>query len=227
MPPGGSNPGVCPFKQPWDIAAELNAGGGNLSPITTYVIGFAVSSATTDAQLQQCATLSANGTLASVCTQSTPLSAQADACCKLERIAISGSQNIATNNVVSPNPNPTPAFFADTPGALQKALADILANIAKNATTRTVPAYASSTSSLYADPNSPTNVGSQYLASFNPSPGKPLTGDLVRSRDVCSASMSTYVVTQQAPTRPPATTSERTSTRPRATRARSSPSSPT
>ena len=198
MPPGGS-PGVCPFKEPWDIAAELNAGGGNLSPITTYVIGFAVSSATTDAQLQQCATLSANGTLASVCTQGAPLSAQADACCKLEHIALSGSQNIITNNVVSPNPNPTPAFFADTPGALQKALADILANIAKNATTRTVPAYAASTSSLYADPTSPTNVGAQYLASFNPSPGKPLTGDLVRSRDVCSASMTSYVVTQQAP----------------------------
>ena len=69
----------------------------------------------------------------------------ASACCELQKIAHRGSQNIVTNNVVTPNPNPTPAFFADTPGALQKALSDILANIAKNATTRTVPAYAAST----------------------------------------------------------------------------------
>ncbi len=99
-----------------------------------------------------------------------------------------------------PNPNPTPAFFADSPGALQQALSDILANIAKDATTRTVPAYAASTQSVYADPNSPTTVGSQYLASFNPSPGKPLTGDIVRTRDTCSQGTNgTYGVVATPP----------------------------
>ena len=182
--PGGSA-GVCPFKTPDAIAAELNAGNGTSGPVTTYVIGFAVSSSTTDAQLQQCATLSASGTLPTVCGQ-TGLSAQATACCALEKIALAGSQNLFVNDVVVPNPNPTPAFFADTPGALQKALSDILANIAKNATTRTAPSYSSSSSSVYSDPTSPTTVGAQYLSSFNPSPGRPLTGDIVRSRDVCS-----------------------------------------
>jgi type IV pilus assembly protein PilY1 len=200
--PMGGTPGACPFKLPEDIVAEMNAGGGGLSPITTYVIGFAVSSATIQSTLYHCADLAQNGQLASVCNPGPAdpkLSDQASACCELQKIALKGSQNIVTNNVVTPNPSPTPAFFADTPGALQKALSDILANIAKNATTRTVPAYAASTQSVYADPNSPTTVGSQYLASFNPSPGKPMTGDLVRSRDVCQQSMGTFGVTPQAP----------------------------
>src|SRR5882672_6833531 len=147
--PSGSA-GTCPFKLPEDIAGELNAGGGSLSPITTYVIGFAVSSATVDSQLLQCATLATNGTLSAMCDDTKhALDPAAEACCALQRIALKGSQNIITNNVVSPNPNPTPAFFADTPGALQKALSDILANISKNATTRTVPAYASASSNIY------------------------------------------------------------------------------
>ncbi len=208
MRPDCNGPGgQCPFtKTPDQIAGELNTGGGNLSPVTTYVIGFAVSSSTTDAQLQQCATLAANGNLTAMCqgfVSGTPapgpaLSAGAQACCELEAIALKGSQNLVTDNVVTPNPKPTPAFFADTPGALQAALAEILANIAKNATTRTVPAYSASTSSTYSDPLSPTNVGAQFMASFNPSPGKPLTGDLVRSRDVCGSTGG--AITQPAPT---------------------------
>jgi type IV pilus assembly protein PilY1 len=205
-PVGGCVDPDCPFQPPDAIAGYLNAGtdaktGATGTPVTTYVIGFAVSASTTDAQLEQCATMAANGSLAAVCDPSTlaTASAQAQACCALEQIALKGSQNTFTNNVVTPNPQPTSAFFADTPGALQKALADILANIAKNATTRTVPAYSSSTQAVYADPNSPTTVGAKFLASFNPSPGKPLSGDIVRSRDVCSQAMGNYSVALQAP----------------------------
>lgn len=149
-------------------------------------------------QLIQCSSLVSGGNLVGACAQN-PVPTLYKPCCELQNIAIHGSQNIVTNNVVTPNPNPTSAFFADTPGALQKALSDILANIAKNATTRTVPTYAASTQGIYADPNSANTVGSQYLASFNPSPGKPLTGDLVRSRDTCSSSMGTYTPVQNPP----------------------------
>jgi type IV pilus assembly protein PilY1 len=193
---GGCVDPNCPFRTPDAIAAELNSGTSG-ALVTTYVIGFAVSSATNDQALQQCATLAASGTLASVCSQATPpATTQAQACCALEKIALAGSANMFSNNIVVPNPKPTSAFFADTPGALQKALADILANIAQHATTRTTPAYAAATASqsVYADPNSPTTVGAKYLASFNPSPGNPMTGDIVRTRNVCSQSMGNYSV---------------------------------
>jgi type IV pilus assembly protein PilY1 len=190
----GSPPGSCPFETPEEIVGEMNTGNGTLTPITTYVIGFAVSSATIDSTLYQCSTLAQNGTLNSVCNPGPldpPLGDAASACCELQKIALKGSQNTISNNVVLPNPTPTPAFFADTPGALQAALAEILANIAKAATTRTVPAYAAATSGVYATPNSPTLVAQQYMASFNPSPGMPLRGDIVRTRDVCQQSTTT------------------------------------
>jgi type IV pilus assembly protein PilY1 len=190
----------CPFKTPDVIVREMNSPSGGLSPITTYVIGFAVSSQTFGTTPAQCASLAQNGALSALCSDPSTLSDPAQACCELQKIALAGSANVVTNNVVTPNPNPTPAFFADSPGALQKALSDILGNIAKSATTRTVPAYASSTQS-FADPNNPATVGSQYLASFNPSPGLPLSGDLIRTRDVCQQSgMGTYAVTTPAPT---------------------------
>ncbi len=196
----GGTPGHCPFKAPEAIVSEMNTGSGTQSPITTYVIGFAVSSATIDSTLYQCATLAQGGALNALCSEP-GLNAGAQACCELQKIALAGSQNSITNNVVTPNPNPTPAFFADTPGALQKALADILANIAQNATTRTVPAYAAATQGIYADPTSPsTIVAQQFMASFNPSPGLPMTGDIVRTRDICQQSTTTdnYGVTPQA-----------------------------
>jgi type IV pilus assembly protein PilY1 len=199
---GGCTDPNCPFKTPDAIVSEMNSPSGGNSPITTYVIGFAVSSATIDSTLYQCSTLAANGGLSGLCNPSAtdpPLNAAASACCELQKIALAGSQNIVSNNLVVPNPTPTPAFFADSPGALQKALSDILANLAKDATTRTVPAYAASSQSVYADPNSPTTVGSQYLASFNPSPGKPLTGDIVRTRDVCQQSGGSFGVTPTPP----------------------------
>ena len=198
MPAGCPDDAHCPFKKPEDIALALNAGGANQAPVTTYVIGFAVSSATNDTALQQCATLAASGTLATVCSAtSPPPTINSQACCALEKIALAGSKNILKDNVVQPNPNgPTSAFFADTPGALQSALSHILANIAQNATTRTPPTYASASQTVYADPNSPTNVGAEFLASFDPSPGNPMTGDLVRQRSVCSppTGMGSYTV---------------------------------
>ncbi len=194
----------CPFKTPDAIARELNS-GSNGAPVTTYVIGFAVSSATIDSTPYQCSQLAASGTLSSLCAPLSdptlpPLNAAANACCQLQAIALAGSANAIVNDTVVPNNTPQSAFFADTPGALQAALAVILGNISKNATTRTTPAFASSSQSVYADPNnSPTNVGSEFLASFAPSPGRPVVGDLQRSRDVCTGQNGSYSVAQQQP----------------------------
>jgi type IV pilus assembly protein PilY1 len=196
---GGTPPGHCPFETPDAIVGEMNAGMGGNSPITTYVIGFAVSSATIDSTLYNCATLAQNGMLNGICADAQ--TDQARACCELQKIAVAGSKNIFTDGVNAPNPNPTPAFFADTPGALQKALSDILANIAKDATTRTPPIQSASTQGAYADPTSPqTIVSQQYSASFNPSPGLPLTGDIIRTRDLCQQDSTTgnYGVTPAA-----------------------------
>ncbi|HTQ41783.1 MAG TPA: hypothetical protein VMI75_03430, partial [Polyangiaceae bacterium] len=84
------------------------------------------------------------------------------------------------------------AYFADTQGALQSALGTILAQIAKNATTRTTPAYSPVLpSSIAGTGNSNESV---FLASFNPSPGQPWSGDVQRQRYVCTTSGNTFTV---------------------------------
>ena len=150
------------------------------------------------------------------------------ACCALERSRSPDRRTSSVNDVVVPNPNPTPAFFADTPGALQNALSDILSAHRRRTRRRERrprtrrPARRSS-----ADPNSPTTVGAQYLSSFNPSPGLPLTGDIVRSRDVCTAVAEHLQPGAGVLAGRGRRLRRRTSTRARAIRGRSSPSSPT
>jgi type IV pilus assembly protein PilY1 len=190
--------GSCPFRAPEKIVGELNAGMGANAPVTTFVIGFAVSSATIDSTPYQCSQLAAGGILSAKCQDANNPAALA--CCKLENIALAGSQNVLVNGVSQPNMNPTPAYFADTPGALQSALSAILGRISANAATRTAPAFSAGSQSVYLDPSSTsTNLGEEFLASFNPSPGRPVTGDLNRSRDVCQSVNGANSVSQVPP----------------------------
>jgi type IV pilus assembly protein PilY1 len=177
----GGVPGVCPFPLPETTTKTLFTAGSNTHSVTTFVLGFAVSSVQDGGQTIQCSSLVNNGLLSATCNDPTK-QALYGPCCELQRIALGGSNN------------QIPAFFADTPGALQQALSDILAQIASHATTRTTPAYSPVASSVLADPSNPTTVGSVYLASFDPSPGQPWTGDVLRQREQCAMSMGKFTV---------------------------------
>jgi len=195
--PAGTG-GVCPFATasgnggPEDTALELNQGNSNVHSVTTYVVGFAVSSFNDGGTVAQCSSLANGGLLDSRCNSAPLVPGVAppppqpyDACCELQKIAVAGSKN---------NKVPTPAYFADTPGDLQKALSDILAQIASHATTRTTPSFSPVSQGAFADPNTPTTAAQVFLASFNPSPGQPWTGDITRTRDQCQFSSGTYTV---------------------------------
>lgn len=178
-PVDSSKPGTCPYKLPEEIAAELALGSGGKHPVKTFVIGFAVSSVQNGTTPVKCADLVKGGTL-----DPTYCSSGADPkyapCCELERIAIAGG----TNN----------AYFADTPGDLNKALGAIVASIAQNTTTRTVPAYSPIVANPAGGTSSKVTNSSLYLASFSPIPGKPWEGTVQRQRFVCTYSGSSFSV---------------------------------
>jgi type IV pilus assembly protein PilY1 len=174
----GSPPGVCPFPLPQTTAATLYNNGqptGSNQFVKTYVIGFAVSAFQDQGSLVKCSDFAKNGALASQCNCADPSLPQQQpqgACCELQCIAQGGGTS--------------QAYFADTQGDLTNALNSILADIAKNATTRTVPAFSASAANVVADPNTPQTNSSIYFASFNPSPGQPWSGDIQRQRYVCT-----------------------------------------
>jgi len=168
-PTDPNKPGVCPYKLPEDIAAELYLGGGGKHSVKTFVIGFAVSTINN----VQCSTIGPNDPH---CVNNDPNFA---ACCELQKIAFAGGTNAA--------------YFADTAGDLNKALGAIIASISQNVTTRTVPAYAPSTTSNI-NQNNPTTNAALYLSSFAPVPGRPWTGDVQRERYVCTFNNNAYTV---------------------------------
>ncbi len=185
MSTGGGPSGTCPFKTPEKIAAELYAGGAGQTKVTTFVIGFAVSSVQDGSVNVQCSTLVNAGTLSATCSDPTKQSLYGP-CCELERIAIAGTGGTAAA---------TPAFFADNPGDLQKALGTILGLVSKNSTTRTVPAYAPAATNVFSPSNGTTVTNaSVYLASFQPSVGLPWTGDVIRERYDCKAAAGSFTV---------------------------------
>ncbi|HEX8795689.1 MAG TPA: hypothetical protein VF765_32285 [Polyangiaceae bacterium] len=187
---GKNSPGVCPFLLPQQYAAQLWNNGNNTpgSPaIETFVIGFAVSSFQDQGTLANCSQLAQSGSLSSQCQCGLPFNPNdpnqaLQSCCALQCIAAAGGSKTA--------------YFADSQGSLQSALGSILAQITKNATTRTVPAYSPVIANVLAGQgNSNENV---FLASFTPSPGQPWSGDVQRQRYVCPTSGNNFGAQQVA-----------------------------
>jgi type IV pilus assembly protein PilY1 len=179
----GSPPGHCPFDPPNTTAQLLYQPAiGSNQQVITYVLGFAVSSYQDQGTLVNCSNLVSNGTLASTCVallNSNTTQALQDPnypCCELQQIAVYGGSGHA--------------YFADTPGDLNAALGSILADIAKNATTRTTPAYSPVTTNVLANPDSPVTNESIFLASFSPTVGSPWSGDVQRQRYDCTYTSS-------------------------------------
>jgi type IV pilus assembly protein PilY1 len=184
--PMGGTAGRCPFPLPQTTAATLYNNGARVGTnqfVKTYVIGFAVSAFQDQGVLEKCSMFAQNGSLAGKCdcSQTNLASIQPyGPCCQLQCIARNGGSQ--------------QAYFADTQGDLSNALTAILSDIAKNATTRTAPAFSSVVTNAVSDPNAPSTNESIFLASFNPSPGLPWSGDIQRQRYVCTYSGSGFTV---------------------------------
>src|SRR5262249_25989941 len=103
----GPPAGVCPFPLPETTAQNLNQKVGGANAITTYVIGFAVSSFLDQGVAVHCSSLITSGALSSTCSDPTK-QALYGPCCELQRIALNGGTN--------------QAYFADTAGDLSSAL---------------------------------------------------------------------------------------------------------
>jgi type IV pilus assembly protein PilY1 len=200
------NGGVCPYPDAPTIADELyhskvNGSVVGRNPVKTYVIGFSVNGTnrtpndgfpTTGLNAftapLTCAkwytNTGANGgnndpvTMDSVCTSTAPpTGSTAASCCQLNKIALAGSGGPLS-------PTRIGAFFADSGVDIVTAFSRILGGIAKNATTRTSPGASPSLSISNGTGND--TVAATYVASFIPNARKVWSGEVDRSRVMCS-----------------------------------------
>ena len=178
-PQDPQKPGICPYILPEKTAEALALGGGSKHKVKTYVIGFAVSSVQDGNTLVKCADLVQNSTLSATCSDPNK-QATFGACCTLQKIALAGGTGSA--------------YFADTAGDLSKALGSIVANIAKNVTTRTLPAFSPMVANPSVNPNVKVTNAAMYLSSFAPIPGKPWVGTVQRQRYQCTFNNNAYTV---------------------------------
>jgi type IV pilus assembly protein PilY1 len=165
--------GTCPFSKPSDVARALaQPSNAALSPVKTFVVGFALSKA--DGGTIDCSALSTSAQFDpnAVCGTA---KAQTDeglkACCELGRIAWEGG-------TVNPR-------FADNKDQLRKALNDILSIVAAKSTTRTFPVFAPAPS---VGTGGSGVAGFNFYSAFKVSTGSLWEGVLERQRIVCDAS---------------------------------------
>lgn len=190
--PGTSGPTGTQRSIAWDIAKSLYQGGGHHS-VPVFVIGFAVNGTNgsagdgfpagfQSAPDNNCSTwfystkpggFGGNSAAMSNACRATPppVGSTADACCQLNEIAYFGSGGTA------------PPFFAESQRDLSNAFGRVLANVTKTASTRTVPAYSSVSTSISGGTS--RNLTASYTAAFVPNPRKPWSGQIDRARNLC------------------------------------------
>jgi type IV pilus assembly protein PilY1 len=181
--------GKCPFNTSAKIAESLAKATGN-KKVKTFVIGFSVNGAgdvaytndgfPTSPLYTSCKAWyqGAGGTpslMQSACAaQNPPKGSTADACCQLNEIAYWGTDT----NKVGP-------YFAETQADLVLSFGRILGSVTKDATTRTLPGYAPAVTIA--------GVGNtaDYIASFIPNARKVWSGEIDRTRSVCTGAVPT------------------------------------
>lgn len=156
--------GQCPFGKPHEIAHDLATHPDPNKRVKTYAVGFGLSSASN----VDCKTLSEYD-LTHPSGKCATATGALRACCTLGRIAFEGGTDSA--------------YFVDDIGALKTALAQVLASITAGSTSRTMPVFASATTST---PGGAGAAGYQFVSSFDvPLGGALWTGNLERKRYVC------------------------------------------
>ena len=184
----------CPYDQPETNVAALLAGTGGHQPVQTFVVGFAVSNGTDNNNAPvDCTTLDPTSTACSAGNVTASLAP----CCALQRIAVAGQPPLGATlpdgQIQQIQPR---AYFVNTATGLSAALSSIMAQIAEGQTTRAVPAYSPVASTVTYSASTLSNQNSFY-ASFLPgvptpsggnlaSVGEPWTGNIQRSRYLCS-----------------------------------------
>jgi len=191
---------VCPYPlNAGEIAATMANPTDATKRVRTFVIGFSVNGTNAfPAQndgfpggINNCKSwyATAGGSPTAMQTECTtrytagqiPQGSTADACCKLNEIALKGSDD--TINA------PIGAFFAESQADITLAFGRILANITSEATTRTVPAFTPSAQFSTASFAPTARTSAEYLASFIPNAQKPWSGEIERKRYACDASL--------------------------------------
>lgn len=170
---GSETDACCPFKKPEDIAWAL-ANDGSKPKVKTFVVGFAVSTATTDGGATvACDKLSKDDLTSATGLCATNTSSSLKICCTLNRIAYNGGT--------------TNAYFASNVEELNSSLSKILSEASKGTTSRTFPVFASSSAS------SSGSTTFRFYTSFVPKiDGSGLwQGVIERQRFVCDGSSTT------------------------------------
>lgn len=201
-------PAYCPFYRPAETARQMRTALGGTREIRTIVVGFAVGHDTTSTPtvandgfptpaITTCAawrsTATSNIDFRNQCATQKTLagslaaweSTSARACCELHDIAMAGSNDAQG------------AYFAESQGDLVGVFAQILGSIARESSSRAVPAYANATTigtttqssslvaSFVADPSTGTS-GQNGTGSSNI-----WTGEIDRTRSVCTGGAAT------------------------------------
>lgn len=182
---GGSGGGVCPYPYTSAQVADQMAQAPGNRRVQTFVIGFSVNGATNSpadgfpapfntAPNNNCKawynSFGSSGAMQAACsTTPPPVGSTAEACCKLNEIAYFGSTLRDTG-----------PFFAETQADLVLSFGRILGNVSKTATTRTIPGYSPPVSIASVARNA------QFIASFIPNAQKVWSGEIDRTRNVCS-----------------------------------------
>jgi len=159
--------GKCPYKLPEDVAYELSSDPDITKRVPTFVVGFGLSAAAgvDCSQLDPAVVLAPGG----MCSNAV---GTLRTCCTLHRIAYMGGTG--------------KAYFADNMGALKSSLSAVLSSITVASTSRTLPVFASATTTGGGSPNAPA-VAYQFASSFTVPGGTSLwSGNLERKRYVCS-----------------------------------------
>lgn len=159
--------GGCPYDEPHVIAADMATAGDPDTRVTTFAVGFGLSSAAgVDCNTLSKADFAPGGTCDGA-------SGALAACCTLARIADEGGSG--------------KAFFADDEVGLKSALSQVLGQITSGSKTRTIPAFGSTAASAAALGNAEA-VGYRFGAQFETPTNSPLwVGRLVRERYKCVA----------------------------------------
>lgn len=187
----GSGGGICPY--PFDaakIAEHLSTGFGGKPKVKTFVIGFSVNGSTNSASDGFPApynTAPANncknwyqgvggtpGAMRLACSPAPPAGSTAEACCKLNEIAYWGTEF-----------HDAGPFFAESQADLVLSFGRILGNVAKTATTRTIPGYSAPVTLSTVARNA------QFVASFIPSAQSVWSGEIDRTRNICAGPAAT------------------------------------
>jgi type IV pilus assembly protein PilY1 len=185
----GTPAGKCPYAEtPEEIVFDLANASDPNRRVETFVIGFSLPSIEVEPGVEiDCKDLTdADLTdTAGKCAEY-PGNRELQACCTLNRIAVNGTSD--THDPEDEDFEPRRAFFPTNPDELRAAVSDVLSSLNGEASTRTMPVFASGTAAA----SNTTNAASyRFFSSFVPQQFTLWQGKLDRERYQCETDEDT------------------------------------